>query len=412
MTSGMKLLLLNTYYYPEVTSGSYITDNRLEKFAEAGIVMEMLVPRPSRNVDAAVSRKYKGLREEHKYGDKLVIHRFPMFSESNNSVLKGLRCLLVNINHFFRALFVKDVDCIFCTSTPPTTALAASLLKQFKKTKFIYNVQDIFPDSLVATGLSKKSSILWKAGNMMQTYIYKHADRIVVISEDFRRNLLAKGVPDEKIRVVYNWVDQAIVKPIEKKDNCLYDDFGIPKDIFTVVYAGNMGHAQNIDIILEVAKQLSEYNIQFLLFGKGPLKDTFEKEVMAHNLRNVRFLPFQPYEKAGHVYSMGDIGVVSCKKGLGGSAMPSKTWSIMAAGTAVIASFDDGELKEIIESCDCGLYSRAEDAESLKKAILTYFNDRDLCRRHGNNGVAAVKEKFSRQNGTSKYLETIQEICK
>lgn len=372
----------------------------------------MLVPTPSRNVNKATRRKYKGCKTEHRYKGKLTIRRFPMFAEANNSILKGLRYIFVNINHFFRALSLKGIDCIFCTSTPPTTALVASFLKKIKKIGLVYNVQDVFPDSLVATGLTTKKSLLWKIGNKMESFIYRNADRIIVISEDFRQNLLAKGVPEDKIRVVYNWVDQSVVKPIAKNNNTLYEEFDIPKDIFTVVYAGNMGHAQNIEIILNVAEQLSEYNIQFILFGKGPLKDKIEKEIQAVNLNNIRFLPFQPYEKVAQVYSLGDIGIVSCKKGLGGSAMPSKTWSIMASGTAVIASFDEGELKEIIERYDCGLYSKAEDADSLKNAILTYFNNPALCKKHGDNGVKAVQNNYSREIGTSNYLEIIQEICK
>ena len=410
----MKLLLLNTYYHPEITSSDYISENRIEKFAEAGISMEMLTPTPSRNVDKLIHKQYKdkSRKNEYRYGGKLVIYRFSMFQESHSCLLRTLRYLLVNINHFFRGLNATDIDCIFCTSTPPTTALVAALLKKIKKTQFVYNVQDIFPDSLVATGLSKKGSLIWKIGHKMESYIYRNADKIIVISEDFRQNLLNKGVPDEKIRVVYNWVDQSIVKPVAKKDNYLYDKLGISRDIFTVVYAGNMGYAQNIDIILTVAKQLTEYKIQFLLFGKGPLKGKFEKEVKSLKLKNVHFLPFQSYEKVGHVYSMGDVGIVSCKKGFGGSAMPSKTWSIMASGTAVIANFDEGELKNIVETCNCGSFSKAEDADSLRTTILTYFNNPTLCKSNGNNGIRAVKENFSREAGTAKYLEIIQEIYK
>lgn len=405
----MKLLLLNAYYYPEIISSFYITENRLDAFSKADIQMEMLVPIPSRNIDNSIREKYKNKFVEWKYDGKLKVRRFPLYKESENLLLKGFRYLLISLNHLIRGLFIKNVDCIFCTSTPPTTGIVASLLKKLKRTRrFVYNLQDIFPDSLVAIGYTNKKSILWRLGSKIESFIYRNADCIIVISEDFRKNLLAKGVPDEKIEVVYNWVDGDVVKPVKKEDNSLYKQFAIPKNKFTVVYAGNMGYAQNIQIIIDVAKQLSQYNMQFLLFGKGPLKDEIEEEVKNSGLKNILFLPFQPYEKVSSVYSLGDVSIVSCKKGLGGSAMPSKTWSIMASGTAVIASFDSGELKNIIETYECGTFSEPDNIESLKEAILKYYENAELCKKHGENGVLAVTKYFSREVGTKKYLDIIQ----
>ena len=407
----MKLLFLNSYYYPEVVSSLYLVENRLETFANAGIDMEMLVPSPTRGVDNGTRKKYQSQKVEYKFNKRLKINRFPLFKEYQSSLLKGFRYLLVNLNHLIRGLFVRNVDCIFCTSTPPTTGIIAALLKKVKRVRFVYNLQDIFPDSLVALGCRNKKSFLWWIGRRIESFIYKNADAIIVISEDFRKNLLSKGVSDEKIHVVYNWVDQNVVKPVKKEDNTLYKLFDIPKDKFTVVYAGNMGHAQNIQIIIETAKQLSNCDIQFLLFGKGPLKEKIE-EVKKAGLDNIYFLPFQPYEKVSSVYGMGNVAIVSCKKGLGGSAMPSKTWSIMASGTAVIANFDPGELKDIIEKYECGMYTEAENTESFKDAILKYYENADLCRTQGENGVATVTEYFSREIGTKKYLEIIQKICR
>lgn len=128
----------------------------------------------------------------------------------------------------------------------------------------------------MGSGLAKRDGLLWKIGCKIEKFTYHYADKIIVISEDFKRNLLAKGVPEHKIEVVYNWVDQNAVVPIPKNENPLYDEFGINREKFNVVYAGNLGNAQNIDVIIDAAKIMVENkNVEFLIFGSGGLKDKY-----------------------------------------------------------------------------------------------------------------------------------------
>lgn len=140
---------------------------------------------------------------------------------------------------------------------------------------------------------------------------------------------------------VINWVDENAVQPVVKAENPLYEKFGLSRETFTVVYAGNLGNAQIIGIILDAAKQLkadgfkfqvsgsNPDRVQFVIFGTGGLEEEIRRRIAEEGLTNVRLLPLQPYERVSQVYSLGDACVVSCKEGLGGSAMPSKTWTIM-----------------------------------------------------------------------------------
>jgi glycosyltransferase involved in cell wall biosynthesis len=142
-------------------------------------------------------------------------------------------------------------------------------------------------------------------------------------------------------------VDEKAVQPVEKSANPLFEEFGLSRDKFTVVYAGNLGNAQNIGIVLDGVARLPE--VQFALFGTGGLESEIRTRIEMEGLTNVHLNPLQPVERVSYVYSLGDACIVSCKEGLGGSAMPSKSWSIMSCGRPVIASFDEGELKEILE---------------------------------------------------------------
>ena len=128
-------------------------------------------------------------------------------------------------------------------------------------------------------------------------------------------------------------------------------------------------------------------------------------------MANVKLFPLQPPERVSEVYSLGDVSIVACKRGVGNGAIPSKTFSIMATGTPVVLSFDKGsELWNLIEANDCGYLADADDSHGLAKEILNAYNNRDAVRRKGDNALALVKQSFSRDHGTQEYIRAIREI--
>lgn len=135
-----------------------------------------------------------------------------------------------------------------------------------------------------------------------------------------------KACPEAKIEVVYNWIDENKVIPITKGDNPLYEEFGLSRNKFNVVYAGNLGNAQNIDVIIDSAKELAgdNNNVEFIIFGTGGLKEQFVKKVKDYGIDNVKFFPLQPIDRVSYVYGLGDVCIVSCKPGFGGSALPAR----------------------------------------------------------------------------------------
>jgi glycosyltransferase involved in cell wall biosynthesis len=210
--------------------------------------------------------------------------------------------------------------------------------------------------------------------------------------------------------VVYNWVDEKAVQPVKKEENPLYEEFGLSRDKFTVVYTGNLGNAQNISIVLDGAKELSE--VQFAVFGSGGLENEIRKRIEEENLINVHLNPLQPVERVSFVYSLGDACIVSCKEGLGGSAMPSKSWSIMSCGRPVVASFDEGELKEILENNDCGVFSHAGNVQEFVDAIKSLAETPDRCTEMGANARHFIEANLTKEVGAKKYVEIIKSVVK
>lgn len=414
MLTNMKILLLPAYFSPEEVSGSHLSKARNEAFINAGFDLDIYTPMPTRGISNEIRKEFKAKRIEYAYGGHMRIYRYAMCREKINPLLRALRYFFCFVKHFHYGIKVKDIGLILIGSTPPIYGLLGGLLKNIKKIPFVYILQDIFPDSLVGTGITHKGSLLWKIGRAIENFTYCHADKIIVISQDFKRNIIAKGVQEEKVEVIYNWVDEKAIVPIAKEKNPLFGELNLSKDKFYVVYAGNFGNAQNIDVIIRTAKILkTEVNISFVLFGTGGMKPHYEKMVSEKKLHNVQFFPLQPYNKVSYVYSLGDVGVVSCKEGMGKGAMPSKTWSIMSAGTAVIASYDsDTELESIINNNSVGLFTEANDADALAKAILEMYADPQMCSEFGKNARKYIEENLTRGIGTSKYVNLIKSFEK
>lgn len=409
----MKILQLAGYFYPEQAASIYLEENRYQAFADNGFHTIVYAAVPTRGITDEQYKEFKNRKHDYMYDGKLEVFRFKMFREGKNPIIRALRYMLISVIQLYKGIFFNNIDLIYVASTPPTQGALAVLVKKIKRVPFVYNLQDIFPDSLVATGLAKKDGILWKIGRVIENFTYRNADKIIVISEDFKRNIMAKGVPEEKIVVVYNWVDEEAVKHIPRTENKLFDKYGLDRGKFYITYSGNIGLTQNMDMLLEVAKELEvEPDIQFVLIGEGAYKEKVKEIIEEKHIKNVTLLPFQPYEDISHVFSLGDVGLVISKPGVGENSVPSKTWSILSASRPVLVNFDENEIKQIVEKYQCGIFTKAGDKTAFKEAIVKLYQNRELCRAFGDNGRRFILSNLTKKVGTQKYVDVIKSFEK
>ena len=414
----IKILAPYAYFAPEQAASSYLWQNLHEDFAKAGMDCVVYVPTPTRGISLDVRKEYKQKYAiEQKYNDRLTIVRFSLYGEGKNPLMRALRYFLSCGIQFSKCMWGKNArncNVMFLASTPPILGIVGAFVKKFRRIPFVYNLQDIFPDSLVGTSLAKKGSLLWKIGRVIENFTYKHADKIIVISEDFKRNIMAKGVPVDKIVVVYNWVDQNAVVNVDRSDNKLIAKYGIDPSKFYIEYSGNIGLTQNMDMLLDVMKELKDSHpeIGLILVGEGAYKKQVEEIVKRDVLTNVVMLPFQPYEDISHVFSLGDVGLIISKPGVGSNSVPSKTWSIMSASRPVLANFDENEIKSILSDNNCGIFTKAGDKDAFKNSIIKLYENRDLCKEYGQNGRKFVMQNLTREVGTQKYVDVIKSVVK
>ena len=404
----MRILIPFSYYHPEQCAGLFVIDDMTEEAARQGISSLITVPTPTRNVEPGA----KWSRNETLLDGMVQIHRFRMYGEGKNPFFRALRYLFCEFFQLHYMLW-KDYDVAFIDSTPPIQGLKLPFVRLFRKKPIVYNAQDLFPETLRGAGLSESGGLLWKIGMWVSNVTFRNSDKIIAISQDIKRSIVARGVPEEKIEVIYNWVDENAIVPVKEEDNDLFEEFGISRDKFRVVYAGNLGNAQNIEIIVEAARRLKgNAQIEFVVFGKGGLENDIKQTKEKEHLDNLKILPLQPYDRVAKVYGLGHVCIVACKPGLGGAAMPSKTWSILSSGRAVLANFDEGELKEILEKNHCGVFTKAGDLEGFVSTIENLSQHPEQCAEMGANGRQFILENLTREVGTQKYVSVIKTITK
>lgn len=413
----MRILRLRAYFSPEKTSGLHLDNDLNEALAKSNITCVNYTPIPTRGVSRETTAKYRTLKTEVLYNGKFVVNRFAMFREGSNALQRAFRYFCCNIVEYFLGTTEKEIDLVYSSSTPPTQGMLSALVakklsKKYKrKVPFIYNLQDIFPDSLVSTGLAKKGSVLWKIGRKIEDYTYQNADKIIVISEGFKSNIMAKGVPEEKIEVISNWIDLDSVHPVGREENKLLSEFSIAPTKFLVVYAGNFGASQGADIILKAAEKLKgQPDIQFVIFGGGAYFE--EAKRTAETLDNVFIHELMPSDRISEVYSLGDVALITCKPGTGNAGMPSKTWSIMACNTPIIASFDtDSDLADVIRDSGAGCCVEPGDVDVLADAIEVNYLEWKQGKQKHLNLRGYVQTYASKEICVNRYIETIKSQC-
>lgn len=400
----MRILFLDAYFEPEQIAFTHLESDLLEKLSDENNQIDVICPVPTRGVSADTANEYKKRKKEELYNNHVHVKRFSAPQEGKNPLIRAIRYFWCNLRTYQLGVKIMDSELVFCNSTPPTQGWIAGKVAGKLKVPFVYSLQDIFPDSLVTTGLTRKGSLLWKIGRRLEDKTYSRCDEIIVITEAMRQNLLEKGVSESKIHLISNWIDTDKTKPICREDNRLFDEFAIDRSKFIVLYAGNFGEAQGAEIILEAAEKLQDYKeIQFVIFGGG---SGYEKVChKAGNLDNVFIHPLMPQDRISEVYSMGDVAVVTARKGVGRSGMPSKTWSIMACNTRVIASYDlDSDLCRMIQKYDAGLCAEPENVIELVKAIIAAQQEKPHVESR-----TVVMDIASKEGCTSQYTQLIYE---
>ena len=407
----MNILILTEAFPPEIRSASHLLYELAESLVEKGFKVTVITRFP-RDYINKIDKKYTGKLFYRENMGEIKVIRLNSFSFFRHiPLVRGLSQFILSSLLVIGGLVSGRQDIIFTYSPPLPLGISAYLLGKIKRAPFVFNVQDIFPQSVIDLGLLK-SKVLIKISKAMEKFIYKKARYITVHSEGNRENIIYKNINPEKVIIIYNWVDTDLIKPTKNQDN----DFKRKNNLsskFVVSFAGVMGFAQGLDIVINCAELLKSYkDILFLLVGDGVKKEGLIKKTKDMQLNNIKFLPPQPKEIYPSILYASDICLATLDKSVKTPVVPAKLLNIMASSRPVVASMNlKGDAPKIIRDAKCGYCVKADDVEGFSKAILKLYNNPKLRGEFGMNGRKYVVEHFSRKVCIEKYEKLFLRTC-
>jgi len=300
-------------------------------------------------------------------------------------------------------------DAVLAMSPPLTLGLAGWMTARLRGAPFVFNIQDVFPDVAVELGMITNPSLI-RMASALEHFTYMRSDAVTVLSDDLRDNVTAKlrGNRPDRVRVIPNFVDIEHIKPAPR-ENRYREEFGLTGKT-VVMYAGNVGFSQALDLVLEAAAALAhDPDLVFVINGGGAARADLERK--ASGARNVRFVDMQPKDRLPEVLAAADIHVVPLRRGLARSSVPSKMYSILAAGRPIVASVDAGtEVAAVVERANAGIAVPPDDPEAFTKALARMVADPDEVERMGRAGRAFVERWASPAAIAEQYEALFDEL--
>tara|TARA_B100000886_G_scaffold159451_1_gene108695 strand:- start:123 stop:1367 length:1245 start_codon:yes stop_codon:yes gene_type:complete len=366
-----RILLLNQWFEPEPSfKGLLFAKSLISK----GYDVEVLTGFPNYPTgNIYPGYKLKLLKKEVIQGVKVTrVFLYP--SHDNSSFRRSLNYLSFFLSSLIYGLFLlKRVDIIYAYHPPLTTGLSASLLSIFKRIPLVYDIQDLWPESLKSTGMIN-SKILLSTIGILCKFVYHVSNQIVVLSPGLKKSLIAKKVNPKKLNVVYNWADEKKLLNIKYPlPNLLYKN---KSKSFSILFAGNIGKAQNLSIILAAAKILQERNlpIYFTIIGEGIEKNKLINLKERNNLKNISFLAGVPMEEVGSILCSADCLILHLKDDpLFRVTIPSKLQAYMLVGKPILIGVQ-GDAENLVKKSQSGIAFKPDNPQSLASASIEMFN--------------------------------------
>ena len=317
------------------------------------------------------------------------------------------------ISAALRGLAIPAPDVVIASSPQLLVGLSGWWIAFVRQLPFVFEVRDLWPESLAAVGVGDEKSLLHRLLASIANFLYKRAALIVVVTPAFKEHLIRNWrVPAHKIVIVENGVETDLFAPAATESNeTLRLSLGL-RGKFVVCYIGTMGMAHGLETLLDAAAHLQQENSKahFLLVGEGAEKERIKAVAQSRGLANLQFLDQQPREKIPAFISASDASVVLLKKtDVFKTVIPTKMLEFMSCARAVILGVD-GQARQIVEAAEAGLVIEPENVEALIKAIQQLNANRGLGMSLGRNGREYILRNFSRRQTADKYLEDIRTL--
>jgi colanic acid biosynthesis glycosyl transferase WcaI len=399
----MKIAIFPMFYPPTHGSGPVLMEELARYLAGCGHSVTIITTQPE-------SGKFrKRFFNTHKDNNLKIIRTRTYLSERGPK--RFVSWAHYSTNALFASLMDEKYDIVFLRSPPPNLAITGYILNRFKKIPVVFNVQDIHPDLAISSGILTNPLAI-KIARKFEKWAYDKSNSILVISEGFKQNLAAKGVPTKKIKIIPNWVDTDFISPLPKS-NPLSRLLKLDRS-FVIMHAGSLTITSYKALagLLDTCAELKKKDIVIALVGDGLCRGDLKEKANELKLSNVRFYPFQPQDDLPQLWASADVSVVALDPDKSESSVPSKLYNIMATGRPVLGLVNPAsETASIIEGVDCGLVADPRDKKSVLKVVSRLKENKKLREELGANGRKEALKKYSREVVLREYEEFLRGIA-
>ena len=397
-----KLWIITELYYPENNQTGYYMTGIGEGLTEIFDV-KIICGQPNYAFRGTIAPKH----EIHKNVEVFRVRGTTL--DKNVLAFRLINMLTHGFSVFFSAIFkIRKGDEVLTVSAPPSLPFLSAFAAKLKGVEYSLIIQDKYPETIVAVKKSKPDSAFVKLFNRLNEWLYANAKKIIVVGRDMEqlvRNQMRSGSnPDQQIAVIPNWAALEEIEPQPKSENRLLKELGL-SDKFVLLYAGNMGHPQDVESIIDCAEKLADHpEIRFLFIGNGVKRKWIETKVSEKKLKNVILLDPLPREDQSLFLNACDVGFVSLVGGMYGVAMPSRTYNFLAAGKPILALTEAGsEVETVIREDALGWTVEPENPEKLLKKILEIYQHRDTLDGMSESARKSALLKYNAELQIQKY---------
>jgi colanic acid biosynthesis glycosyl transferase WcaI len=402
----LRLVVLCPHFAPDLAPTGVVMTRIVTELAARGHELHVVTSLPwYRN--HAIEQGWGGRlwrTEKTKWGSIIRVHPFPGKSKSN-LLRRALGFIAFSYAVGIRSVHADGlpfkVDGVLAMSPPLTLGLTGWCTKIIRRAPLVFNIQDVFPDAAIQTGAISNKKII-AAAKWLERVSYQRSDAVVLLSQDLRTNIANKidAKHHHRLHVIPNFVDTVAITPQDRMTN-YRSELGIG-DQLVVMYAGNVGFSQSLNLVVEAAAKFSE--VAFVVNGDGAARKKLQEDCA--ELANVYFGDYQPIERLSEVLATGDIHLVPLRTGLAAVSVPSKSYSILAAGRPMLAAIDlNTEIPNMLQQSGAGIAVEPDNAPAFIEALGRLVNNRDQLSEMGANGRKWVETHASPASVAARYEE-------
>lgn len=416
-----KRILIHTLIFsPDGVSTAYLYNDIALRLQERGYEVVALTTTPHFNIvpeqveKQPMHWKVWGLCKESNYHGMRVLH-VPQ-KKFKSTALRMLGFVYWHFVSFFIGLFIRHVDLILSPSPPLTIGLLNLWLARLKGCKVVYNVQEIYPDILKLKGGMAQKVLRW-----MERKVYNGSDAVTTIDKVFYDTIVGRFENSSKLHIIPNFVDTELYHEVSGQElenlrmRWANTDLSNDTDTIKLLYAGNIGHAQSWEPLIELADRTRELNVEYIVIGEGAKRGYVESEIKRLGLEKLHLLPYQPRELMPAILSYSDASFIFMAPESDTDGFPSKVYTIMACERPLLVlSGENTPIVNFLKDKGCAKLITEQNFEKKVDEMVSWLSSvtREGLKEMGRKGLAEIEAKYTKEKVTDMYVELVDTLTK